>query len=150
MRSLLHRPWVTCLPSSLLARLMRFSVSSVCPRVTQLAREEGKEGGGEGARERGGHPFCARRSADGDNLDGDVVLLQPTVDGRAGASSLCGTGKSPKVDVYDRVAKPKGSFAPPFPLMASLTHSLARFSRARRVRPHFRALIRIRYLSDFG
>ena len=38
-------------------------------------------------------------------------------------SSLCGTGKSPKVDVYDRVAKPKGSFAPPFPLMASLTHS---------------------------
>ena len=35
-------------------------------------------------------------------------------------SSLCGTRKSPKVDVYDRVAKPKGSFVPPFPLMAPL------------------------------
>ena len=55
------------LPSFLPACPANAFLCLLCPRVTQLAREEGA---------RGGHPFCARRSADGDNLDGDVVLLQ--------------------------------------------------------------------------
>ena len=76
---------------------MPFSVSSLSARHGRPCCPPPPSPGGRAAVA----PFL-RRSADGDNLDGDVVRGQPPARRAAGSPlALCGTLKSLKVDVYD-------------------------------------------------